>query len=197
SILKGEAVYSCRAAVAIAPDALAVTIRDASRAGSSAIMNQVANGRRREARPERRVMAKRLLAIGCAVLAPFMTVVLGQAGPGGAQAGQPATASTAPQSPQSQPSTSPQRALLDRYCVGCHNQRAKGSGQEAARKLTLDDLDPARVSEHPDKWELVVRKLRAGMMPPANSRRPDKSTYDGFITYLENELDRTAVTYAP
>ena len=144
-------------------------------------------------------MRKRLLAIGCAVIAPFVTVVVGQtAGPGSGQTGQPAATSAAPQSPQTpQPSTSPHRALLDRYCVGCHNQRAKASGQAAARKLTLDDLDPARVSEHPDKWELVVRKLRAGMMPPANSRRPDKSTYDGFITYLENELDRTAVAYAP
>ena len=87
--------------------------------------------------------------------------------------------------------------LLDRYCVGCHSQRAKAAGQDSARTLTLDDLDPARVSEHPDKWELVVRKLRAGMMPPANSRRPDKVTYDGFITWLENELDRTPRYYAP
>src|SRR5215813_7454568 len=91
------------------------------------------------------------------------------------------------------PSPTPQRVLLDRYCVACHNQRARAAGQEPARKLTLDDLDPARVSEHPDKWELVVRKLRAGMMPPAGSRRPDKAAYDGFITWLENELDRTAV----
>ena len=95
------------------------------------------------------------------------------------------------------PSPTPQRVLLDRYCVGCHNQRGRAAGQEPARKLTLDDLDPARVSDHPDKWELVVRKLRAGMMPPAGSRRPDKAAYDGFITWLENELDRTAVAYAP
>src|SRR5207302_1481733 len=46
-------------------------------------------------------------------------------------------------------------------------------------------------------WELVVRKMRAGMMPPANSRRPDKVTYDGFITWLEGELDKAAVPFAP
>ena len=126
-------------------------------------------------------MTKRLLALGCAVIVPFVYSAPGQTA-------QPPAAPT---------QSSPQRALLDRYCVGCHSQRAKAAGQDSARKLTLDDLDPARVSEHPDKWEHVVRKLRAGMMPPAGSRRPDKVAYDGFITWLEDELDRTAVVYAP
>ena len=66
----------------------------------------------------------------------------------------------------------PQRALLDRYCIGCHSQPAKAAGQEPARKLTLDDLDVARVTGHADVWERVVRKMRAGMMPPAGARRP-------------------------
>jgi hypothetical protein len=95
------------------------------------------------------------------------------------------------------PPVSPQRALLNQYCVGCHNQRAKAAGQEAARKLTLDDLDVAKVGEHAEAWETVVRKLRAGMMPPANSRRPDKATYNGFITWLEGELDRGAQPNMP
>src|SRR5262249_12189651 len=70
-------------------------------------------------------------------------------------------------------------------------------GQEGASKLTLDDLDVAKVSERPDAWEMVVRKMRAGMMPPANARRPDKATYNGFITWLETELDRGAQPYMP
>ncbi len=143
-------------------------------------------------------MTKRLLAFGCAVMVPFVFSALGQtAGPGSAETARTAGGSLGAQPPASPAPSSSQRALLDRYCVGCHSQRAKAAGQDSARKLTLDDLDPARVSEHPDKWELVVRKLRAGMMPPANSRRPDKATYDGFITWLENELDRTAVVYTP
>src|SRR5438067_643952 len=184
SALKGAAVYSCRATAASASERH--RSYNSRRTGARVVgyHEPSRHRRRRRARPERRAMRKRLLAIGCAVIAPLVTVVVGQtASPGSGQTGQPAATSAAPQSPQTpQPSTSPHRALLDRYCVGCHNQRAKASGQAAARKLTLDDLDPARVSEHPDKWELVVRKLRAGMMPPANSRRPDKSTYDGFIT---------------
>ena len=127
-------------------------------------------------------MTKRLLAFGFAVIGLFVFSTLGQT------AGQPQSA-PAP--------ASAQRALLDRYCVSCHSQRARASGQDSARKLTLDDLDPARVSDHPDKWELVVRKLRAGMMPPASARRPDKAAYDGFVTWLENELDRNASVHAP
>ena len=143
-------------------------------------------------------MTKRLLALGCAVTVPFVFSALGEtAGPKSALSAGAAGLSLAAQPPASPAPSSPQRALLDRSCVGCHSQRAKAAGQDSARKLTLDDLDPARVSEHPDKWELVVRKLRAGMMPPANSRRPDKAAYDGFTTWLENELDRTAVAYTP
>jgi mono/diheme cytochrome c family protein len=141
-------------------------------------------------------MVQKFAAIACAaallsVVATRRQTVVAQAG----TAPSPATGQTLPSAVT--PGASPHRALLDRYCVGCHNQRAKAAGQEPARKLTLDDLDPARVSDHPEKWELVVRRLRAGMMPPAGSRRPDKATYDGFITWLENELDRTAVVYAP
>ncbi len=143
-------------------------------------------------------MIKGLLAFGCAVVVTCWLAVLEQtpAAASGQVAGS-ATATAPAQTPSAHASGSPQRALLDRYCVSCHSQRAKAAGQESARKLTLDDLDPARVSEHADKWELVVRKLRAGMMPPANARRPDRATYEGFITVLENELDRTAVPYTP
>src|SRR5215510_4170471 len=144
-------------------------------------------------------MTKRLLALGCAVTVPFVFSALGQtAAPGSALSARTAGLSLAAQPPASPAPSSPQRVLLDRYCVGRHSQAAKTAGQDSARKLTLDDLDPARVGDHADKWELVVRKLRAGMMPPANSRRPDKATYDGFITWLENELDRgAAAVYAP
>src|SRR4029078_6206846 len=48
-----------------------------------------------------------------------------------------------------------------------------------------------------ETWELIVRKLRAGMMPPSGMKRPEPATYKAFITWLENELDRTAGTYTP
>ena len=60
-----------------------------------------------------------------------------------------------------------QRAVLDQYCVTCHNQRLKTAG------LTLDQLDLAQIHDHADVWEKVVRKLRAGVMPPSGLPRPN------------------------
>jgi mono/diheme cytochrome c family protein len=130
-------------------------------------------------------MSKRLAAATSVAALLFMATVTGHTT---AQTPQPAPAPAA---------IPPQRALLNQYCVGCHNQRAKTAGQEAARKLTLDDLDVTRVADHAETWETVVRKMRAGMMPPAGVRRPDKATYNGFITWLEAELDRNAQPYMP
>src|SRR6476646_4418374 len=53
-------------------------------------------------------------------------------------------------------SAATERALLDKYCVTCHNQRLKTGG------LSLDLLDPAKMHDHAEEWEKVVRKLRAG-----------------------------------
>jgi len=131
-------------------------------------------------------MIRRLLAVSCVATLPFMVAVRGQT------RGQLPPASIA-----APDSASQQRALLNQYCVGCHSQRGKASGQEAARKITLDDLDVTHVGEHAEAWERVVRKLRAGMMPPSGARRPDKATYDGLAAWLENELDRNAVPYTP
>src|SRR5262245_9390638 len=132
-------------------------------------------------------MATRLA--GACVLLPFLFAV------GGQTAGErtPTPQATA----QPVQTASPNRALLNQYCVGCHNQNARKSGQEAARKLTLDDADVDRVADHPEIWETVVRKLRAGMMPPGGSRRPDRATYERFIASLESDLDRGAQPYTP
>src|SRR5689334_10287873 len=62
----------------------------------------------------------------------------------------------------------PPRAILDKYCVGCHNQKLRTAG------LTLDTMDTAAVGAHADVWEKVARKLGAGAMPPAGLPRPDK-----------------------
>ena len=79
-----------------------------------------------------------------------------------------------------------ERALLDQYCVTCHNQRLKTGG------LTLDQMDVTQIKEHAEVWEKVVRKLRAGMMPPSGMKRPDGPVMESMITFLEKELDRDA-----
>ena len=78
------------------------------------------------------------------------------------------------------------RAVLDRYCLTCHNDRLRTAG------LTLDAMDVEQVGEHAETWEKVVRKLRARAMPPAGRPRPDKATYAAVAEVLETALDRTA-----
>ena len=90
-----------------------------------------------------------------------------------------------------------ERALIGRYCLGCHSQAAKKAGMEPALRITLDDLDTAHVEKTPEKWEAVVRKIRAGMMPPSGAPRPDAATYESMTVWLESELDRHAVTHLP
>jgi uncharacterized protein DUF1592/uncharacterized protein DUF1588/uncharacterized protein DUF1587/uncharacterized protein DUF1585/uncharacterized protein DUF1595 len=86
------------------------------------------------------------------------------------------------------PSPSPalHRALLDRYCVTCHNDRLKTAN------LSLQGLDLTKVGERADLWEKVIRKLRAGVMPPPDLPRPALAEYEGLRDFLEGEVDRAA-----
>src|SRR5262249_13036807 len=76
------------------------------------------------------------------------------------------------------------RAVLDTYCVTCHNQRLRTAG------LALDNLDVARPDASAELWERVIAKLRAGSMPPPGRPRPDAATYRAVVGCLETELDR-------
>src|SRR2546430_385967 len=89
---------------------------------------------------------------------------------------------------RSQSSAAASRALLNQYCVGCHNQKLKTAG------LMLDQVDLEHAGAHAEILEKVVRKLRAGMMPPSGMPRPDAATRESLVSWLENELDRNAVT---
>ena len=83
----------------------------------------------------------------------------------------------------------PERTLLNQYCVVCHSDGLKTGG------LTLEKLDPARAGEAAETWEKVVRKVRAGMMPPSGARRPDRAALDAFAAKLEGTLDQAAAAH--
>jgi uncharacterized protein DUF1592/uncharacterized protein DUF1588/uncharacterized protein DUF1587/uncharacterized protein DUF1585/uncharacterized protein DUF1595 len=83
----------------------------------------------------------------------------------------------------------PHRAVLDRYCVTCHNERLRTGG------LSLEKIDVAHVADAPVVWEKVVSKLRGGAMPPAGLPRPEQASLDAFATYLETALDRAATEH--
>jgi hypothetical protein len=87
-------------------------------------------------------------------------------------------------------SVSPNHALLNRYCVSCHNQRTKSAG------LALDQIDVDNVTPDVVVWEKVLRKVRARAMPPAGPGRPrpDEASYDALASHLESSLDRVAAS---
>ena len=131
-------------------------------------------------------MYKRLFVVVCLTITS-VAFVSGQA-PRVPREQRPATPAAAA-SPA--PDVSAQRALLDQYCVTCHNQKLKTAN------LLLDQLDLAHLGDRADVGEKVIRKLRAGMMPPSGMPRPDPVTREKLISWMENELDQSAKTHLP
>ena len=83
------------------------------------------------------------------------------------------------------------QATINHYCLDCH------SYAEQTGNLTLEHAKLDTVAADPEKWEHVVRKLRAGMMPPPGNPRPPRETYVKLASWLEGELDHGAVEELP
>jgi hypothetical protein len=83
-------------------------------------------------------------------------------------------------------SPSSQRALIDKYCVTCHNQKLRTA------ELALDTIDMQNIGAGAEVWEKVLRKIRSGEMPPAAKPRPDTVATESFAAWLEGGLDRAA-----
>jgi mono/diheme cytochrome c family protein len=92
-------------------------------------------------------------------------------------------------SAQTSGQVSTERAIVDKYCVTCHNSKTKVGG------LSLDKLDLANVPHDAETWEKVISKLRTGAMPPLGMPRPDKAAYNQFATYLETSIDKAAALH--
>lgn len=124
--------------------------------------------------------------------ATIVAIGIGAARPtaSAAQALPAAKGATSSRTAPNVPSTSRDpRALLNRYCVPCHNERLKVAG------LTLDTLDPTTPAAAAATWEKVAVKLRAGAMPPAGQPRPDHDTAQAVAGAIEAALDREALTH--
>jgi len=80
--------------------------------------------------------------------------------------------------------------MVKQYCTGCHNDRAK------AGQLSLAAFDAAAAAnpDHVATTEKMIRKLRAGMMPPASARRPEAEQIKALAIALESRIDRAALT---
>ena len=81
-----------------------------------------------------------------------------------------------------------QKALLDEYCVTCHdNDKEKGG-------LSLEKFDPARPEANAEVTEKMIRKLRAGMMPPGGAERPEPQALAALAASLEAKIDASAAS---
>ena len=125
----------------------------------------------------------RLVSLGCVGLAVAIFLCL-QVETSAQQASRQQAVSPVPSSAASvAASGSGHRVLLDRYCVTCHNNRAKTA------ELTLDQIDAANPAAHAEVWEKVVHKLRTGTMPPSNMPQPSGEDRRALVTWLETSLD--------
>lgn len=82
-----------------------------------------------------------------------------------------------------------QRALVNQYCVGCHNDKLKSGS------FSWTGIDLAQPGDHAEQLEHVIRKLRAGLMPPPGLPRPDSATVAKLVSSLETGIDRAAALH--
>ena len=108
-----------------------------------------------------------------------------------AAAAMPVAASTTTDS--SQPQVAEYRPMVDQYCGICHFPE----GQAKDTGLFFNEVDLANLADHPETAETIVRKLRAGLMPPYPFPRPEAEEFEGFMAWIENEIDNTAEAHLP
>jgi mono/diheme cytochrome c family protein len=79
-----------------------------------------------------------------------------------------------------------QTALVKQYCASCHSDRGKAGG------LSLAAFDASSITSDPHVTEKMIRKLRAGMMPPAGAKRPEGNVLLALAEAMETRIDRAA-----
>jgi hypothetical protein len=89
--------------------------------------------------------------------------------------------------PSSAISTVP--ALVNQYCADCHDSEMKKGG------LDFGSISLENVTQQPETWEKVVRKLRTRQMPPTGKQRPDENSYNAIVTRLAASLDSASAKH--
>ncbi|MES2624732.1 MAG: DUF1592 domain-containing protein [Pseudomonadota bacterium] len=77
-------------------------------------------------------------------------------------------------------------ALLGEYCTKCHNLEDYSGG------IDLEGMDAHALAESPEMAEKVIKRLRAGMMPPAGEDRPEYDVVQSMAADLEQTIDSQA-----
>src|SRR5688572_14319010 len=105
---------------------------------------------------------------------------------GAPQAGQAASSATAAKASTPSTPAAVHDAVVDKYCLVCHNDKRKTGG------LTLEGFDVAAAERHPEIAEKIISKLRVGLMPPKRAPQPAMAARMGVIAALEAKLDAAA-----
>jgi len=77
-------------------------------------------------------------------------------------------------------------AVVGAYCTRCHSDRMRRG------ELVLEGFDLANAPQNAEAVEKMIRKLRAGMMPPSGASRPEDAILQAVATELETTIDRAA-----
>jgi hypothetical protein len=85
---------------------------------------------------------------------------------------------------------SPQEVVA-RTCAGCHSDRAR------AGNLSLEGFRVDQAASDRETTEKMIRKLRAGQMPPPGARRPDPAALAGLVRVLEARMDAAEAAAEP
>ncbi len=108
--------------------------------------------------------------------------------PAAVRASAPKAPAGAPTPVRAGASSQDHNAVIAKYCAGCHNDR------RPAADLSLAKFDVNDAVSHAEKAEKMIVKLRAGMMPPARSPRPDAAVLEALTVALESTLDKHAAS---
>jgi len=126
-------------------------------------------------------MTRRTLVLGTVILSVFLVSKLNLSQPEPALFRAMVSGQSAPNLP-----VESHQAVVDQYCAYCHDD------VERAGDMSLAGLDLGHVEESAELVEAMIRKLRAGMMPPTGQARPDKPTLEALTQFLETAVDRAA-----
>ena len=127
-------------------------------------------------------------SVVCAAVV-FCAVLTLRAGPTPAPA--PSSARPAHTSETAVPPRLSPNDTIREFCTGCHND------YDLKGELSLDKFDVAHAGDQAAIGEKMVRKLRAGLMPPKSAKQPDHDTRMALASALETTLDAAAVKPNP
>src|SRR5258707_12071147 len=80
--------------------------------------------------------------------------------------------------------------VLTKSCSPCHNENLASGGMNIAQFTQAASLTKSR-----DGWDIILRKIRAGEMPPKGMPRPEQM--DTVIQYLQDEFEKADRSLKP